>query len=76
MPVSPAMLVLQNDQGRPLISAQRRHRHVAVRHQAPTVQQLPAGAYLSFASAPRTNSANEPSYMKIQDQGIRDGDGY
>jgi hypothetical protein len=47
-----------------------------VRHQTPTVQQVPADAYLSFASAPRTNSAAEPSYMKIQDQGIRDGDGY
>jgi hypothetical protein len=40
------------------------------------VQQVPAGAYLSFASASRTNSANEPAYIKIQDQGIRDGDGY
>ena len=48
----------------------------AVRHQTTTVQQLPAGAYLSFASASRTNSAAEPAYMKIQDQGIRDGDGY
>ena len=47
-----------------------------VRHQTPTVQQTPAGAYLSLASASRTNSANEPAYMKIQDQGIRDGDGY
>jgi hypothetical protein len=46
----------------------------AVRHQTTTVQQVPAGAYL--ASAPRANSANEPAYMKIQDQGIRDGDGY
>src|SRR5215831_17007092 len=45
-----------------------------VRHQTPTVQH--AGAYLSFASASRTNSPAEPSYMKIQDQGIRDGDGY
>ena len=27
-----------------------------VRHQIPTVQQVPAAAYLSFASAPRTNS--------------------
>ena len=48
----------------------------AVRHRTTTVQQLPAGAYQNFASAPRTNSANEPAYMKIQDQGIRDGDGY
>ena len=48
----------------------------SVRHQTPTVQQVPAGAYLSCASAPRTNSANEPAYIKIQDQGIRDGDGY
>jgi len=47
-----------------------------IRHQTPTVQQVPAGAYLSFASAPRTNAANEPAYIKIQDQGIRDGDGY
>ena len=49
----------------------------AVRHQtATTVQQVPAAAYLSFASAPRANSAAVPAYMKIQDQGIRDGDGY
>ena len=47
-----------------------------VPHQTLTVQQVPAGAYLSFASAPRPNSVNEPAYMKIQDQGIRDGDGY
>jgi hypothetical protein len=43
-----------------------------VRHQTPTVQQVPAG----FASASRANSTNEPAYMKIQDQGIREGDGY
>ena len=36
----------------------------------------PAGTYLSFASVRATNSVNEPAYMKIQDQGIRDGDGY
>jgi hypothetical protein len=48
----------------------------AVRHQTQTAQQVPAGASLSFASAPRANSAAEPAYMKIQDQGIRDGDGY
>jgi hypothetical protein len=47
----------------------------AVRHQTQTVQQVPAGSYLSV-SAPRANSAAEPAYMKIQDQGIRDGDGY
>jgi hypothetical protein len=47
-----------------------------VRHQTPTVQQVPAGTYLSFASARATNSVNEPAYIKIQDQGIRDGDGY
>ena len=45
----------------------------AVRHQTPTV---PAGTYLSFASVRATNSVNEPAYMKIQNQGIRDGDGY
>ena len=48
----------------------------AVRHQTTVARQVPAGAYLSFASASRTNSPAEPSYMKIQDQGIRDGDGY
>ena len=47
-----------------------------VRHQTPTVQQVPAGTYLSFASVRATNSVNQPAYMKIQDQGIRDGDGY
>jgi hypothetical protein len=45
----------------------------AVHHQtATTVQQVPAGAYLSFASVPRTNSVTEPAYMQIQDQGNRD----
>ena len=39
-------------------------------------QQVPAGTYLSFASVRATNSVNEPAYMKIQDQGINDGDGY
>ena len=48
----------------------------AVRHQVPTVQQVAAGAHLSFASVRPANSANEPAYIKIQDQGIRDGDGY
>jgi len=48
----------------------------AVRHQTATERQVPAAAYLSFASVPRTNSVNEPAYIKIQDQGIRDGDGY
>ena len=38
----------------------------AVRHQTPSVQQVPAGTYLSFASAPRPTSVNEPAYMKIQ----------
>ena len=47
-----------------------------VRHQTPTVQQVPAGTYLSFASVRATNSVNEPAYMKIQNQGIKDGDGY
>jgi len=46
------------------------------RHQTPIVQQVPAGTYLSFASVRATNSVNEPAYMKIQDQGTRDGDGY
>jgi hypothetical protein len=48
----------------------------SVRHQTPTVQQVPAGTYLSVASVRATNSVNEAAYMKIQDQGIRDGDGY
>ena len=48
----------------------------AVRHHTATVQQVPAGTYLSFASAPRPTSVNESAYIKIQDQGIRDGDGY
>jgi hypothetical protein len=49
----------------------------AVRHQpTTTVQQVPASTYLSFASVRPANSVNEPAYMKIQDQGIRDGDGY
>ena len=48
----------------------------AVRHQTPTVQQLPEGGYLSLASVRPANSVNEPAYIKIQDQGIGDGDGY
>ena len=44
----------------------------AVRHQTQTVQQVPAGSYLSFTSVPRTNSVTEPAYMQIQDQGNRD----
>jgi len=55
------------------VAAPKQH---PVRHQTPTVQQVPAGTYLSFASVRATNSVNEPAYMKIQDQGIRDGDGY
>ena len=41
-----------------------------VRHQPPTVQQVLA------ASVRAINSVNQPAYMKIQDQGIRDGDGH
>ena len=41
-----------------------------VRHQTPTVQQVLA------ASVRAINSVNQPAYMKIQDQGIRDGDGH
>ena len=48
----------------------------AVRHQTATERQVPASAYQSFASVPRMNSVNEPAYIKIQDQGNRDGEGY
>jgi hypothetical protein len=43
-----------------------------VRLQTTTVQQVPAGTYLSFALVPRTNSVTEPAYIQIQDQGNRD----
>jgi hypothetical protein len=48
----------------------------AVRHQTAVQRQVPASTYLSFASVPRRNSVNEPAYIKIQDQGNRDLEGY
>jgi len=47
----------------------------AVRHRAATARHLPAGTYLSFGSV-RTGRAAQPTYMTIQDIGIKDGDGY
>ena len=47
-----------------------------VRHPSTIARQLPASTYLSFAAVRSANTAKEPEYMKIQDQGIRDGDGY
>ena len=54
----------------------------AVRHHTTRIErQVPASAYLSFGSANArlsygsarpTGSVAEPTYMKIQDQGIRD----
>jgi hypothetical protein len=43
-----------------------------VRHPSTSARQLPAGAYLSFATVRATNSVKEPTYMRIQDQGIRE----
>jgi hypothetical protein len=44
----------------------------AVRHQTTIQQQIPANAYLSFASVRSTGSVNVPTYMKIQDLGMQD----
>jgi hypothetical protein len=44
-------------------------KHKAVRHQTAIERQVPAGTYLSFGAV-RTNTATEPSYMKIQDIGF------
>jgi hypothetical protein len=48
----------------------------AVRHHAATARHLPAGAYLSFGSVRGPRGVAQPSYMTIQDIGIKDGDGY
>jgi hypothetical protein len=58
----------------------------AVRHQTTVVRQVPAGAYLSFArhqgaylgvgSARASGSVNESCYLKIQDIGNEEGDGF
>ena len=58
----------------------------AVRHQTTVARQVPAGAYLSFArhqgtylgvgSARASGSANEPCYLKIQDIGNEEGNGF
>ena len=57
----------------------------AVRHQTTVAQQVPAGAYLSFArhqgtylgagSARASGSVNGPCYLKIQDIGNEEGNG-
>ena len=39
----------------------------AVRHQTAIERQIPANDWLSFGSVRPANSANEPTYMKIQD---------
>jgi hypothetical protein len=45
----------------------------SVRHHSATIQrQVPANAYLSLGSVRPNASVNEPTYMRIQDQGIRD----
>ncbi|HEY7298666.1 MAG TPA: hypothetical protein VH684_12105 [Xanthobacteraceae bacterium] len=43
-----------------------------VRHPSATARQVPAGTYLSFAAVRSANTAKEQTYMKIQDQGIRE----
>ena len=58
----------------------------AVRHQPTVAQQVPAGAYLSFArhqgtylgvgSARASGSVNESCYLKIQDIGNEEGNGF
>ena len=58
----------------------------AVRHQTTVARQVPTGAYLSFArhqgtdlgvgSARASDSVNEPCYLKIQDIGNEEGNGF
>jgi hypothetical protein len=47
-------------------------KHAARHHTATIQRQVPATAYRSFGAVRPTRSAQEPTYMKIQDQGIRD----
>jgi hypothetical protein len=44
----------------------------AVRHHTAIQRQVPAGAYLSFGSVRPTGSVNTPTYMKIQDIGLKE----
>ncbi|HEY7301040.1 MAG TPA: hypothetical protein VH684_24385 [Xanthobacteraceae bacterium] len=44
----------------------------SVRHPSASARQVPASTYLSFATVRAANTAKEPTYMKIQDQGIRE----
>ena len=58
----------------------------AVRHQTAVAREVPAGAYLSFArhqctylgvgSARASGSVNESCYLKIQDIGNEEGNGF
>ena len=49
----------------------------AVRHQTTVARQVPAGAYLSFAGAARASgSVNESCYLKVQDIGNEEGNGF
>ncbi|HEY7300940.1 MAG TPA: hypothetical protein VH684_23860 [Xanthobacteraceae bacterium] len=44
----------------------------AVRHHTAIQRQVPAAAYLSFGSVRSTGSVNTPTYMKIQDIGVKE----
>ena len=46
----------------------------AVRHQTAVQRQIPASTYLSLGSVRPANSANQPTYMKIQDIGIKENE--
>ena len=48
----------------------------AIRHQNATEQQLGAGPYLGAGSARSSDSVNLPCYFKIQNIGIREGNGF
>ena len=48
----------------------------AVRHQTTVARQVPAGAYMSFGSARASGSVNETCYLKIQDIGNEEGNGF
>ena len=45
-----------------------------VRHLTAVERQVPASAWLSFGSVRPANSTHEPTYIKIQDIGIKENE--
>jgi hypothetical protein len=50
-------------------------KHPVHRHQTAVVHQVPAAAYQSFGSARGTGRAQEPLYMHIQDEDLKNSNG-